>query len=147
MSYAKGDFVDSAFPVREAPDRPEIKRLHVGYVERVAALSDGTRAAVVLYTTSVARPAGRPKRKGEVDIDERSSRAMGMQKAFTIDVFRVMIVPINEQWFPSFGQPGFGIRGKAPENLQRHIGQMFDRAIVDQEPLLHIYPRRPKRKS
>lgn len=143
MSFRRGDFVDCAFPFRERPDRPETIHPHIAYVERIAKRADGT-FVVVLYTTTTLRPPGQPKRKGEVDIDERASQVMGMQRAFTIDVFRVLIVPLSERWFPNLLAPRHGIRGRAPESLQHHIGQIFERAVAQQEPLLDVYPRRPK---
>lgn len=143
MSFRRGDFVDCAFPFRERPDRPETNHPHIAYVERIARRPDGT-SVVVLYTTTMLRPPGQPKRKGEVDIDERASQAMGMQRAFTIDVFRVLIVPLSERWFPNPRAPRHGIRGHAPETLQRHVGQIFERAVAQQEPQLDVYPRRSK---
>lgn len=140
MSYTRGDFVDCAFPFRERPDRPETTHRHIAYVEQVLRLAGGTRA-VVLYTTSAGRPDGQPRRRGEIDIDERSSRAMGMQRAFTIDAFRVLIVPVREPWFPSLRTPDRGVRGKAPVKLQRHITGIFERALATQDPLLDVYPR------
>lgn len=107
-------------------------------------LPNGARV-VALYTTT-ARPPSQPRRKGEIDIDERASRAMGMLRAFTIDAFRLLVVPVDDAWFPNLGTPGEGVRGRAPEGLRRHITQIVLRAIAEREPLLDVYPRRPKRR-
>lgn len=143
MSYTRGDFVDCAFPFRESPDRPESRRLHIAYVERVLTQSDGVRV-IVLYTTTAQRPPGQPKRMGEVDVHDRASQEMGMRRAFTIDAFRILIAPRTERWFPNLPRPGQGLRGRAPEALQRHLTRIFDRALDRKEPLLDIYPRRTK---
>lgn len=143
MTYSRGDFVDCAFPFREQPERPEATRLHICYVDRVAQAANGTKV-LVLYTTTAERSADVPARKGMVAIDERTSKAMGMQRAFTIDTFRMLIVPLGEAWFPNLQKRGNGIRGRAPERLQQHIGRLVDRAIREGEPLLDVYPRRPR---
>jgi len=141
MTYRAGDFVDCAFPFREQPDRPQAQHLHIAYIVRVARRPDGAYVAA-LYTTTARLPS-QPRRKGEIDIDERASRTMGMQRAFTIDAFRLLIVPLDEAWFPNLSTPSQGVRGRAPDPLRRHIARLVDRAVTEREPLLDIYPRRP----
>jgi hypothetical protein len=144
LTYRRGQFVNCAFPTHERPNRPETERLHVGYIERIFDGPNGTLAVVAVYTTTTSRPSGQPKRRSIIEVNETNSRKMGMERAFSIDPLRFLIVPVTKKWFPDIDKPDQGVRGVAPQNLQDHITKIRRKAIQENDPLLDVYPRSTK---
>jgi hypothetical protein len=116
LPYRAGQFVWCRFPNRERPDRPGPKS-RVGYVYAVTPSGQG--AAAMLYTTTALWP-GPNLPLGVVPVGGRHAAALG-QKAFTIDVRTVAVLPVTAEYFPRLDREDHGVRGQAPIDLVRRI--------------------------
>lgn len=124
-----GDFVQCLFPFNEKPEQPG-PMPHIAYCLGVEQTPMGKLAIVAVYTTTTMRPEKQPKSKYTVEIDEASSRRMGMEKPFTIQPTHTAYLPLTPEFFPKLGQKDFVI-GSASEGLRKTIRDRFVAGIGD----------------
>jgi len=97
------------------------------------------------YTTSQPWPTASASPLGLFRFDRREAAALGQTHAFVLDTRRLAYLPITSQWFPSFGQPGMGVQGRAPMRLQQTIGQAAEELLTRHAELVErlgpLWPR------
>ena len=107
--YPPGVFVWCAFPESEDPVKPG--PLHVSYGVSGATAPHGwaAYASMVAYTTS--RTWFGPKPPGVRVFERAEVKSMGQDRAFTLDLRRIALLPVTEDWFPFLGRADKGYSG------------------------------------
>lgn len=118
-----GQFVDSCFPFSERPEHPGPVR-HIALVFDILRDRQNQLYAAAYYTTTAADPGGR-RQDGTIKVNEVESMRMGMAKPFTIQIWRLAIMPINKDFFPDIDKPHCGIKGTASPHLMKAATRIF----------------------
>ena len=74
---------------------------------------------MVAYTTS--RAWSGPKPPGVRVFERREAKSMGQDRAFTLDLRRIALLPVTEYWFPFLGRQDRGILGRATKALRQEL--------------------------
>jgi hypothetical protein len=127
LPFRPGEFVWSAFPQTEHPDRPS-RHLHLGYVltvteSRLATWGpplDFEHQAVLAYTTSQPWPhaAGRP---GVISFSPEQALMLGQRRPFVLHLWRVAHLPVTLRWFPRLSTPERGVVGRVSATQRRQL--------------------------
>lgn len=139
-----GHFIWSHFPKREIPGAPSDQRHIALCLRRLRHRSEGYVLAAVFTTT---RPReGRPKAKGEIEVSKEQAAEFGQQSAFRIDVRRIAVMPLNNEFFPDLESPGHGITGRS-EHLAKAAVRLLQEIVLEQPQLVEYLGPPEVRKS
>lgn len=104
-------------PAHPGPDE------HVVYTAVVTGVVAGnaplTYSAMVAYTTS--QPWDGPEPPGVRTVSREEAKTMGQDKPFTIDLYRIALLPVTPEWFPRLNEPDHGVLGRAPAKVRQQL--------------------------
>lgn len=107
----KGDYVLCKFPFREIEGPgPSPHTVLVAGTAHVGA----TPMAIVFYTTSQVAFEGGKRPRHLIHVDETKSKELGQAKAFDIDVTRIALLPVTQDYFPQMAKGAVPYRGQDP---------------------------------
>ena len=83
---------------------------------------------------------------GVFRFDTQEAQTFGQNRAFTLDLRRLALLPITAAWFPRLDQPGQGVLGRAPPLWERRFQHFVDDTLTRRPELIErlgpLWPRR-----